>query len=340
MALLAHQTQGSYSIHSLRPKALTHEVRWGSFVAFQFSGRKDKSIPLKLQFHFRGQPVILLKGKAFKVSSFKGNAQNDEREGRDSSSKFPKAPVQLSAQQEREEILSDSHDVQKHSLSYAPEVREETTAGSLAIQKLFRKWLIMLRTQTPSLRMDGNFHEEPAENVTIEGQHVTIRMRAGNMLKAALVYFLGLDAAISVPLLIFIPWYLTVKLVYGVEVTKELTPLWVLGPLIVAFYIKIIQGLCLLYLFLFMQASRLIKNLPIYSSLVYTYIAPGKLKAFIWALFWKPIIDIKNLDYKALLRQKFKQLEEWALEKYLDFIELIWPYYCRTIRFLKKAHFI
>ncbi|KAG1368466.1 hypothetical protein COCNU_14G009340 [Cocos nucifera] len=198
----------------------------------------------------------------------------------------------------------------------------------------------MLRTQTPSLRMDGNFHEEPAENVTIEGQHVTLRMSAGNMLKAAVVYFLGLDAAISVPLLIFIPWYLAVKLVYGVEVAKELTPLWVLGPPIIGFYIKLIQGLCSLYFFLFMQAARLIKDLPIYSALVSTYIAEGKLQAFLWALFWKPIIDIKNLDYRALFKQKFKQLEEWAVEKYLDFIELIWPCYCRTIRFLKKAHLI
>ncbi|XP_008787334.2 uncharacterized protein LOC103705411 isoform X2 [Phoenix dactylifera] len=202
MALLAHQAQGSYSTHSLRAKALTHEVRWRSFVAFQFIGRKDKFIPLKLRFHFRDEPIILPKRKAFKVSSFKGNAQNDEREGRDSGSKFRKAPVQLSAQQEREEILSDSHDVQKHPLSYAPEGREETTAGSLAIQEVFRKWLIMLRMQTSSLRMDGNFHGEPAENVTSEGQHVTMRMRAVNMLKVALVHFLRLDAAISIPLLI------------------------------------------------------------------------------------------------------------------------------------------
>lgn len=339
--MLAHQTQVSYSTHSLRPKALTHGVRWKSFAAFEFIGRKDDFIvPSKLRFHFRGQPISLPKRKVFKVSSFKGNAQNNERKGRDSGSKFPKAPVQLSTQQEREEILPDSHDVQTHPLSCAPEGREDTTAGSLAIQKLFRKWLIILRTQTSSQRMDGNFHKEPAQNVTSEGQHVTMRMKAGNMLKAALVFFLGLDAAISIPLLIFIPWYLTVKLVYGVEITKELTPLWVLGPLIVALYIKVIQGLCSLYLFLFMQAVRLVKNLPAYSLLVYNYIAEGRLKAFLWTLFWKPIIDIKNLDYGALFRQKYKQIVEWAVEKYLDYIESIWPFYCRTIRFLKKAHLI
>nr|XP_010942418.1 uncharacterized protein LOC105060428 [Elaeis guineensis] len=340
MALLAHQTQGSYSTCSLRPKALIHIVRWRSCAAFQFIGRKDEFIPLKHRLHFRGRPIISQKRRAFKVSSFKGNAQHDEPEARDSCSKFLKAPVQLSTQDDSEEILSDSHNGQQHPLSYAPEGREDTRAGSLAIQKLFRKWLIMLRTQTSSQRMDENIWQEPAQGVTSEGQHVTVRMKAGIMLKAALVYFLGLDATISIPLLIFIPWYLTVRVVYGVEVTKELTPLWILGPLIVALYIKIIQGLCSLYLFVFMQAVRLVKNLPTYSLLVHNYIAEGKLKAVFWALFWKPIIDIKNLDYRDLFRQKAQQLGEWAGEKYLDFIESIWPYYCRTIRFLKKAHLI
>lgn len=85
-----------------------------------------------------------------------------------------------------------------------------------------------------------------------------------------------------------------------------------------------------------MGAVRLIKNVPIYSSLVYTYIAEGKLKGILWAL----LIDSKNLDYNALCREKLKQLDEWMAEKHLDFIELIWPFYCRTLQFLKKAHFI
>ena len=129
-------------------------------------------------------------------------------------------------------------------------------------------------------------------------------------------------------------------MVYGAEVTKELAPLWVLGPIIAALYVKIVQGLCALYIYCFKQAIRLIRNLPAYSVLVYNYITKGKLKAFIWAHFWKPIIDIKNLDYGELARRKLKQIQEWGMEKYLDYVESIWPYYCRTIRFLKKANLI
>lgn len=129
-------------------------------------------------------------------------------------------------------------------------------------------------------------------------------------------------------------------MVYGAEVTKELMPLWIFGPLIFALYIKIIQGLCSLYVFVFMQSIRLIKNLPRYSLLVYNFIAKGKLRAYLWDHFVKPIVDIKNMDYGAFSRRKYKQLVTWAVEKYLDYVESIWPYYCRTIRFLKKAHLI
>ncbi|RRT74969.1 hypothetical protein B296_00016219 [Ensete ventricosum] len=129
-------------------------------------------------------------------------------------------------------------------------------------------------------------------------------------------------------------------MVYGAEVTKELMPLWIFGPLVVALYIKIVQGLCSLYVFFFMQAVKLIKNLPRFSLLVYKFIAEGKLRAYLWDHFVKPIVDVKNMDYRAFSRRKYEQLVTRAVEKYLDFVESIWPYYCRTLRFLKKANLI
>ncbi|XP_072961260.1 uncharacterized protein [Typha angustifolia] len=341
MALIAQPTQVSRSSFSLRHNATTSGVIRRSFAAFQFVCTTKEFMPLKHRFLSREQPIILPKRKALKVLCFKGSAQNDEHGSKNSGSKFPKSQVQLShSHQEREDVLSEPHDVQEHRLSYEDADRGDTRIGSIAIQRLFKKWLIMLRTQTSSDTMDKNINEEPVQTTTSESPHEEIRTKAGKMLKAALVYFVGLDAAISIPLLIFVPWYLSVKLRYGAEVTSELKPLWFLGPLIVALYIKVIQGLCALYLYIFMQAIQLARNLPSYSLLVYTYIAEGKLKAYIFSRFWEPIVRIKKMDYKALLRQKFKQLEDWVVEKYLDYVESIWPYYCRTIRFLKKAHLI
>lgn len=336
MALIAHQTQGSYQF--LRPKLWRREIKLSSFVAFQLVDRTASFIPLKHRFCSRSLPINLSKGKAFQVFSFKGSSQNDESDHSDSSSKCTKAPVQFSHTQEDIEVVTESSDVQNHSISYGSEDRENTT-GSIAIQKLFRKWLLMMRTQT--LRpTDDVLSKKMRQSEPSEGHKVTVRREAGEVLKSAVLCFLKLDAAISLPLLIFIPFYLTVRMVYGAEVTKELSPMWILGPLIVAFYVKIIQALCSLYVFCFMLAVRLVRNLPSYFLLVCNYIVEGKLRTFLYTRFWKPVDDVKNMDYKQFVVVKMKQLQEWAYEKYLDYIESIWPYYCRTIRFLKKANLI
>lgn len=134
--------------------------------------------------------------------------------------------------------------------------------------------------------------------------------------------------------------YLAVNVAYGTEVSKELTPLWVFGPLIVALYVKILRVICALYVFTFKQTVKVVKNIPTYYLLACTYIGGGKLKEDMRDRFWQPVVYIKNLDYKEFSRRKLKDLQEWLLEKYLDFVESIWPYYCRTIRFLKRANLI
>lgn len=133
---------------------------------------------------------------------------------------------------------------------------------------------------------------------------------------------------------------MTVNVIYGAEVSKELTPLWVIGPLFIALYINMFRGLCALYVFSFKMTLKVVKNLPTYCMVAYRYVARGKLKADVLALVWQPVLNIKNLDYKELARQKLRELRERLVEWYLDYVESIWPYYCRTIRFLKRANLI
>lgn len=136
------------------------------------------------------------------------------------------------------------------------------------------------------------------------------------------------------------PLYLAINVAYGSEVSKELTPLWILGPLVVALYVKLFRGLWALYLFTFKQTVNVVKNLPVFYLIAYQYVANGKLKEDVRSRVWQPVVDVMNLDYKELSRRKLKELQEWLLERYLDFVESIWPYYCRTIRFLKRANLI
>ncbi|PIA61808.1 hypothetical protein AQUCO_00200063v1 [Aquilegia coerulea] len=337
MALITHQTPGSYASFPLRSKLWTKEVKFKPLVSHQLVLKFDRSLSSR-RFCLRPTTILPAKVKQLKVSAFKGTGQNDESGGRSNGSKISKNSVKLSYVSHDEETIAKSSDIQKEPFSYSS-AGEENIAGSPAIQKLFKKWLMMLRTQSSNQVVDGIFGEGPIQNEIAESDNGSQKQEKGKILKAAWCYFLELDATVKIPLLMFIPWYLAVNVVYGAEVSKELTPLWIFGPVIVALYIKMLQGLCALYVFTFRQTARVLKSSATYLLLVYNYASEGRLKEM-YSRIWLRVADFKNLDYIKLLNRRRKQLGEWAGEKNLDFFEAIWPYYCRTIRFLKKANFI
>ncbi|KAG0496609.1 hypothetical protein HPP92_001300 [Vanilla planifolia] len=325
MALVAHQIQSRHSPLSLQHKSGSR------------SPQKLVLLPVKLQFLPRARGFDLAKRRPFMVLSFKGISQNDESECRDGSSRFSKNPVQLSHMKEdQQEIIAKPFDAQNH-LSYS---FQDSKERSLAIKELFKKWLIVLRTQKQSQKIDKLSGKGPIQTAVPESMQVKVKTGTLKFLQSACTLFLGLDASISLPLAIFIPWFLTIRLLYGAEVTKELTPLWVFGPLIASLYIKIVKGLCSFYAFCFIEVVKLVKNLPHYCQLAYNYIYEGKIKSLLLTKLIKPFVDIKNMGAKEALRRQFKRLEERFLEQYLDFIESIWPYYWRTLMFLKKTNFI
>lgn len=338
--MIAHHTQGSYATFSATPLLGSRVLKLKTSVSFKLIGRNDR-FNQRFSLRVHHQPILPFKEKACKISSFKGNAQNNEPESTTNGSKFSKNPAQLSyAPQEREDTIME----RKVPLSYVADKRKEKMmVRSAVIQQLFKKWLIMLRTQTSRQPPEDIFGESLSQTKISEDQGVHLLQGSrspGQVMKAAFSYFLGLDAAIKFPAMIFIPWYLVINIVYGAEVSKELMPLWVIGPVIIALYIKVVQGICALYVFSFKQAIRLVKNLPAYYLLTYNFVAKGMLNEFLRVHLWQPVADIRSLNYKELSKKKLKESQEWAVEKYLDYIESIWPNYCRTIRFLKKANLI
>ena len=135
------------------------------------------------------------------MSAFKGNDQNDESGGRSSESKSAKKSVKLSyVQQGSEDALTESANMQDVPLSYASEA-DEKVAGSLAVQKLFKNWLTLLRTQPPQEVADESL-EGTDSGRKLATQSGMQKKERGEILKAAWCYFSSLDAAIRVPLLI------------------------------------------------------------------------------------------------------------------------------------------
>ncbi|KAG8388566.1 hypothetical protein BUALT_Bualt02G0138700 [Buddleja alternifolia] len=198
---------------------------------------------------------------------------------------------------------------------------------------------MLLRTPSQSQPVEEVL-EESSSTEASEMPNAVQKQEKDQVLKAVWCHLLGLDATIKIPLLIFTPLYLGVNLVYGSEVSKELIPLWILGPLIVALYFKMFRAICGLYAFSFKQTVKVVKNLPAYYFLVHNLIAHGKLKEAMETHVWQPLADMKKMDYNEVTRRKMKDFQGWLVERYLDFVESIWPYYCRTIRFLKRANLI
>ncbi len=133
-----------------------------------------------------------------RISAFKGSAQNDESAGRVSGSKVPKNSVKL---KESEDPITESPKANDIPLSYTSEA-DQRIASSPAIHKLFKKWLTMLRTQSPSQVEDGILGEELPPTEISETHNETENKKRGEILKAVWCHFLGLDATIKIPLLI------------------------------------------------------------------------------------------------------------------------------------------
>ncbi|KAK8961157.1 hypothetical protein KSP40_PGU012172 [Platanthera guangdongensis] len=260
------QIQGPHPSLCWRPKPCNRGIKLGSFASVRVVTKTDNFVSWKHRLCLSTHS-ILAKRRPFMVLSFKGNSQNDGSDCKNGRSRFTKAAFQLSRmQKEREEVATESFDAQNNisfaspestiesfdaqaTLSFGPHESEDSKG--LSIQNLFRKWLIMLTTQTATPKMYEDFTEESIQSKAPGSNSVTWRANAVKLLQASFVQFLKLDASISLPLVIFIPWFLTVRAVYGAEVVKELAPLWIIGPLVLCLYINIIKWHLRLLCFLF-----------------------------------------------------------------------------------------
>ncbi|XP_004508882.1 uncharacterized protein [Cicer arietinum] len=338
MVLVSHQPQGFHVSFSSRNSPWSKRMKLKQCLTKpHLIGRADWHRVLKQTICLSvGPPHICgSKLKPLTITGFKGSDQNDVSATRANELKVCKTSVRV---EQKWEVKSESPKPHNVPLSCASDANESLAAAS-GIYKLFKKWLTILRSPPSNQGVEEILGEPPPGDLpeTSQGMQQTVKYRT---LKVAWSTFQALDATIKIPLLIFAPFFLAVNAIYGAEVSKELTPLWVMGPLIVALYIMMVRVLCALYVYSFKQTVKVIKSLPSYCNLAYSYVYDGKLKEDIKAHILQPILSIKNADYKQLTRKMLKVLAEWIGERYLDFVESIWPYYCRTIRFLKSSNLI
>ncbi|CAL5198243.1 unnamed protein product [Lathyrus oleraceus] len=335
MILVSHQPQGLYVTFSSR------NLPWSKSMKFKQCFTKRHLIGRADWHHMLNQTNCLSVGpphicgsklKPLTITGFKGNDRNDDSEARAEELKARKTSVRV---EEKGEVKSESPNTRNVPLTGA----NESLAASSGIHKLFKKWLTILHSPPSNQGVEETLGEPPPEVLSKTSQGMQ-RTEKSQMLKVVWSTFQSLDATIKIPLLIFAPFFVAVNAIYGPEVSKELTPLWIMGPLVVALYIMMVRVLCSIYVYSFKQTVKVIKNIPSYCNLAQSYVFGGKLKEDIKAHILQPILNIKSADYKQLTIKLMKQLAEWIGDKYLDFLESIWPFYCRAIRFLKSSNLI
>ncbi|KAG7012257.1 hypothetical protein SDJN02_25009, partial [Cucurbita argyrosperma subsp. argyrosperma] len=338
MALITHHPQGSYAEFLSRFSSWNGSLKLKQYVTSVRTARGDEHCtPLRSNVCLSvGTPRLYgPRPNLLRVSAFKSSARIDDGTGGVANgSKIPNYPVKF----KDDDCCTETPKANNVPLCYASGANEDI-APSPAIQNLFKKWLELLRRQPVGKDVDEILEDLPSAGMS-DIQQESNKKKSNEILRGVWFHFWGLNAAVKIPLLVFVPMYLVINVFYGAEVSRELTPLWVFGPFITAFYVKMFLWLSSLYIFSFKLTAKLVRNSPTYYQTVHHYVIQGKLKEEFVARFLQPIVNIKNLKNKELLLRKLMELREWIVDKYLDFVELIWPYYCRTIRFLKRANLI
>ncbi|PWA80726.1 hypothetical protein CTI12_AA192820 [Artemisia annua] len=309
MALVTYQVQCSYA--PSRPPSWKREIKPKQLLAAFLKFKKADFLLLKHSSHLciTHPHIHGSNRKSLILSSLKGGIQDSK------------------------ETLNDEPKVQ----NIQPPVTLEsngTIAGSAAVQNLFKSWLTLLRKPSPCQVSEGIL-EGPFLK-TVEAENKIEISESDETSKKVWSDFLASHATTKIPAMCFMLMYIAINMKYGGEVAKELTPLWIGGPLIMALYMTTVQVITSLYIFSFWQSVKLLKKSP----MVYDYVASGKLNEIIRVRLWTPTVDFWSLGYIEISKRIWIDFQLWLVDKYMDYVESIWPSYCKFIRFLKRANFI
>ncbi|CAM8933813.1 unnamed protein product [Rhodiola kirilowii] len=261
------------------------------------------------------------------ISAYQSSWQNHDFRGRES--KSPKHSADLSY---IPKVLEDGSLAVNGPLPYVPEANNNTGRSTL-IHNLFSQWLTKLHNCPQPIEIVEGISRtsEQLECSVSPGTKVEMHKRQWDTIREVVsCCFSRLDATLKITMLIFIPCYVAIRVIYGVEVLKELTPLWILGPLIVAFDIKMFQAISQLYVFCFKQAEIAIRSMP----------SPNKLTEAMYTYILHTLVAMTSFDYKKAAKMKLKEIIQWNKNVPVIFLTLSWPFYWRIVRFLTRSNLI
>lgn len=131
-----------------------------------------------------------------RVSAFKSSARIEDDTSGGNGSKIPNYSIKL----KDGDYCTETPKANNVPLCYASGANEDI-APSPAIHKLFKKWLVLLRRQPVSQDVDGILDELPSAEMS-ETQQESNKKESSEIFRGVWFHFLGLNAAVKIPLLI------------------------------------------------------------------------------------------------------------------------------------------
>lgn len=141
------------------------------------------------------------KSKPFKVSAFKDDQFDDSNGARINSSKYLKNAVEVSYLKHKSEESSVESSKVQNDVPAPHTAAVEATTRSLAIQNLFKSWLMLLHAPSKTQQEADKIVEESSEAKTSKLPNNVVKQK-GKILKAVWCRILSLDTAIRTPFLV------------------------------------------------------------------------------------------------------------------------------------------
>ncbi|KAH9322969.1 hypothetical protein KI387_017608, partial [Taxus chinensis] len=215
---------------------------------------------------------------------------------------------------------------------------KETKQSSSRTLWGFPGWFSELHKQNLFLRSNEILPKPISRLKFFEGDQIVKELLADKVSHRIVKLWQNSEVWIKWPLAIFLPCFFAVTVLYGNEISSELTPLWIIGPLAMGTFIK-----------LSLVASHLCVRLAI-NTVVIGMATPGKCMEAMHnciravQLYKQNLVTkrdeliscVRSGEYKEIWWQKFKEYKERKTDEYYDILDFWWPKWRFVERFVKK----
>lgn len=202
----------------------------------------------------------------------------------------------------------------------------------------FPGWFSKLQEQKFILRANEILQKPIARLKFLEGDQIVKELRDDKVGHHFLKLWQNSEVWIKWPLVIILSWCFAVTVLYGFEVSSDLLPLWLIGPLFMAAFIKS----SLVFYHICVQITTNIVTIgreapakcmeAMHNRILAVQLYMKALEARTVEL----IVCITSGKYKEIFREKLKEYKVRKTDEFFDYIDYWWPKWRQFERFLKK----